>query len=940
MTEFGRIAPRILEREMEESYLDYAMSVIVSRALPDVRDGLKPVHRRVLYAMHDLGLRSTAKHRKSATVVGEVLGKYHPHGDVAVYDTLVRMAQTFAMRYPLVDGQGNFGSVDGDSAAAMRYTEAKMAPLAEELLADIEKDTVNFIPNFDGSREEPTVLPAKVPNLLLNGALGIAVGMATNIPPHNLAEVVAATIHLLANEDATIEELMEFVKGPDFPTGGMIFDQEEIRAAYTTGKGKIVMRGEAEILEADRGYQIVITSLPYQVNKADLVTKMAELVKLKKLEGISDIRDESDREAGVRVAIDLKQTAFPKKILNQLYAMTPLESAFHVNLLALVDGIQPRVLTLKQVLEEYIKHRITVVRRRTAFDLMRAKERAHVLEGLKIALDHIDAVIATIRASKNREDAHQNLRATFELTDIQATAILEMRLAALAALERQKIDDELKEKLQLIADLEAILASEAKIKAIIKDELTAVAERFNEPRRTKVITQAIGGFRAEDLIPNEQVIVTLTGGGYIKRVPVATYRSQHRGGKGIVGMQTKEEDVVEHLLTTWTHNDVLFFTDRGRLFVAKVYDLPSTSRTAKGQAMPNIIQIAPDERVTSVITLDKITRQQGTYVFMGTERGIVKKTLIGAYATVRKTGMIAIKLRDTDVLRWVSLTTGDDRIMLVSHAGQAICFSEKDVRPMGRSASGVTGMRLRSADKVMAMVVIPARLEAEVGEKKRGRPAIAPMLMTVLQNGFGKRTSIDEFRGQRRGGLGVRAARVTEKVGKVVAARVTIGDHGDVVLVSQHGVTIRLPLRSVKKLGRDTQGVTLMRLKSGDRVASVTVIVKDENDLDDETGLPPTIPAAFSPPTAPVDEGGPAPAPSRAAAEDGNASLAETQAGDHALPTDSPGKAKGAELAKQTPAVKKSRPVSQRTAAAPLRKPPRPTADEPNYWGRGGLWNK
>ena len=962
-TAFGLVRSREISKEMEESYLDYAMSVIVARALPDVRDGLKPVHRRVLYAMWDTGLKSSVKYRKSAAVVGEVLKSYHPHGDVAVYDTLVRMAQPFAMRYRLVDGQGNFGSVDGDSAAAMRYTEARMAAIAEELLLDIDKDTVDFIPNYDGMTTEPTVLPAKLPNLLLNGALGIAVGMATNIPPHNLTELCEALIQLIDNPELTVEELMAWVKGPDFPTGGLIFNTEDIKLAYTTGKGRIVMRGVAEIIEQPKGYQIVISALPYQVNKADLVTKIADLVKDKKIEGISDLRDESDRDASIRIVIDLKQTAFPRKILNQLYSLTVLESAFHVNMLALVDGLQPRVLTLKQVLEEYLKHRVTVVRRRTAFELARAKERAHILEGLKIALDHIDAVIATIRKSANRDEARVNLVSQFKLTELQANAILDMRLAALAALERQRVDDELKEKLVLIAELEAILASEARIRAIIKDELIHVRDTFGDERRTQVIPSAVTGFKAEDLIPNEQVIVTITTGGYIKRVPVATYRSQHRGGKGIVGMGTKEEDAVEHLLSTWTHNDILFFTDRGRLFTAKVYDLPAASRTAKGQAMPNIIQIAPDEKVTTVLTLDKTGRAANTYFFMGTEKGVVKKTRIDAYANVRKSGLIAIKLRDGDTLRWVAMTTGENRIMLVSHNGQAILFAETDVRPMGRSASGVMGMRLRSGDKVMAMTIIPKLLlEPEAGTdglKKRGRKPDGPMLLTVVENGFGKRTAIDEFRGQRRGGIGVRAAKTTTKTGKVVAAIVTIGDTGDLIIISKGGVVIRMPLRSAKKLGRDAQGVTLMRMKGAkDRVVSVTVVIKSDDDDDDVppptsgtgvVGAPDDSPA-LSPPDQEQDSLEPpaSEVPKAESNEQAEPDLTEP-------PATQPVKSALNKKAKPSKPPKTTSPPADRETPKPTNKQTRlelegqnrpsklpklveTESTEPNYWGAGGLW--
>jgi DNA gyrase subunit A len=958
-TEFGLVRAREISKEMEESYLDYAMSVIVSRALPDVRDGLKPVHRRVLYAMWDTGLKSGVKYRKSAAVVGEVMKSYHPHGDSAIYDTLVRMAQFFSMRYPLVDGQGNFGSVDGDSAAAMRYTEARMAGIAEELLLDIEKETVDFVPNFDGMTTEPTVLPSKLPNLLLNGALGIAVGMATNIPPHNLTELCDALINLSDNPDLSVDELMTWVKGPDFPTGGLIFNTEDIRSAYTTGKGRIVMRGVAEILEQPRGYQIVISALPYQVNKADLVTKIADLVKDKKIEGISDLRDESDRDASIRIVIDLKQTAFPKKILNQLYSLTVLESAFHVNMLALVDGIQPRVLTLKQVLEEHLKHRVVVVRRRTTFELKRARERAHILEGLKIALDQIDTVIATIRKSANRDEARVNLIGQFQLTEIQAGAILDMRLSALAALERQRVEDELKEKMALIADLEAILASDERIRTIIKDELIHVRDTYGDARRTQVIPQGVTGFKAEDLIPNEQVIVTVTTGGYIKRVPVATYRSQHRGGKGIVGMGTKEEDDVEHLISTWTHNDILFFSDRGRLFTAKVYDLPSVSRTAKGQAMPNIIQIAPTEKITTILTLDKASRDASTYFFMGTEKGVVKKTRIDAYANVRKTGLIAIKLRENDTLRWVAMTSGENRVMLVSHAGQAILFAETDVRPMGRSASGVMGMRLRAGDKVMAMTVIPKAIlelveEAEgvtplrqgsegvsaKASKKRGRKPGGPMLLTVVENGFGKRTSIDEFRGQRRGGIGVRAAKTTAKTGKVVAAIVTIGDTGDLIIISKAGVVIRMPLRSAKKLGRDAQGVTLMRLKGlKDRVVSVTVIIKSE-DSDDNVPPPTSGTGVVGAPEMAPDSSAPQGDKSGMdeellpeedlETEDSSLNSAEDNKADSEADASGDMEEKQAKKSK-TPKKKKELETEETSLQSPDSN--LPEKDEPNYWG-------
>lgn len=813
-TEYGLVKPRDIETEMQESYLDYAMSVIVARALPDVRDGLKPVHRRVLFSMHELGLTSHAKYRKSATVVGDVLGKYHPHGDIAVYDTLVRLAQNFSMRYPLVNGQGNFGSMDGDNAAAMRYTEAKLTALSEEMLADIEKDTVDFIPNYDGSREEPLVLPAKVPQLLLNGTLGIAVGMATNIPPHNLGEIIDGTIHIIDNPEATVDDLMGFIPGPDFPTGAQIFNAEEIKTAYATGKGRVLMRAIADIDEKKTGgFRIIISAIPYQVNKADLISKIADLVKLKKIEGITDLRDESDRKDGVRIVIELKHNAYPKKVLNLLYDLTPMQSVFHVNMLALIDGIQPRILTLKNVLEEFIKHRQKVIRRRTEFELNRAKDRAHILEGLKIALDHIDEVISTIRKSETKEIAHKNLMSKFELSNEQSTAILEMRLSALAGLERQKVEDELKEKLKLIKKLEAILGSESEILRIIKEELLEIKEKYADKRRTKINKQQLGQFSAEDLIPNEQVIVSLTKGNYIKRLPISTYHAQNRGGKGVAGMATKEEDTVEHFLVSWTHDDVMFFTDKGRVFNCKVYDLPSASRQAKGQAIVNILQLSPEEKVTAIITLDPKKKDGLKYLFMGTKKGVVKKTLIDAYKNVRKSGLIAIKLRSDDELKWVMTTSGDDRIICVTRNGQSIYFNESNVRPMGRSAAGVRGIRLKGDDEVKAMAVA-------TDENSQ--------VFTILANGFGKRTKIANFNLQKRGGIGIRASKVSEKTGKVVEVLIVNEEDGDVVIISKNGQVIRTSLKSVKKLGRDTQGVTLMRLNKGDRVSSMTLLKKEE----------------------------------------------------------------------------------------------------------------
>ncbi len=830
-TAYGMVKTQSLVTEMQSSYLDYAMSVIVARALPDVRDGLKPVHRRILYAMwNDTGVRPGQKYRKSAAIVGDVMKSYHPHGDVAIYDTLVRMAQDFSMRYPLVDGQGNFGSVDGDPPAAQRYTEARMAPIAAELLNDIEKETVPLVDNYDASTTEPGVLPARIPNLLINGQQGIAVGMATSIPPHNLGEVCDAIATLIEKPEATIDDLMAHIKGPDFPTAGVIYGGDDISNAYATGRGKVVVRAVAEIVERKNSHTILISEIPYQVNKSDLIEKIADLVKLKKIEGISDIRDESDRKEGVRIVIDLKANAYPKKILNRLYEMTTMQTVFHFNMLALVDGLQPRILTLKEILQEFIKHRQVIVRRRTEYDLRKAKERAHILEGLKIALDNIDEVIKTIRGSATRVVAHDSLMKKFTLSDLQSTAILEMRLQTLVGLERTKIEEELKEKYALIAELEDILAKPERILAIIKEELAYIKEKYSNPRKTKVIGSSLKAFRAEDLIPNEQVIVTLTRGNYIKRVPVETYRSQARGGKGVIGMETKEEDVVEHLISTWTLHDLMLFTDKGRIFTAKVYDLPSASRTSKGTAIVNLLQLMPDEKVTSLLVTDPKKQSDAKYFIMGTKRGVVKKTEITAYQNVRKTGMIAIKLNGDDQLRWVKTSTGKDSVMMISRDGQAIQFPELDIRPMGRSAAGVRGMKLRVDDEVIAMDVISH--EPIITGDKRKR-VVEPDLLVVLQNGLGKRTPVSSFRDQSRGGVGIKAAKVTNKTGQVVEAQVSYGEQGDVIIVSHQGQVIRLPLKSVKRIGRDTQGVTLMRLPASDRVASVSLVQKEEGESEE-----------------------------------------------------------------------------------------------------------
>ena len=813
-TAYGLVQDQPIVEEMSRSYLDYAMSVIVSRALPDVRDGLKPVHRRILYAMWSVGLKASAKFRKSATVVGEVLGKYHPHGDSAVYDSMVRLAQDFAMRYPLVRGQGNFGSIDGDSAAAMRYTEAKLAAIAEEMLSDIDKDTVNFAPNFDGSQQEPRVLPSKLPNLLLNGTMGIAVGMATNIPPHNLRELTAAISHLIDNPEATIEDLMQFVKGPDFPTGGIIYNQKDILTAYATGKGGIVIRGRAEIVEAKgESFQIVISEVPYQVNKATLVEKIADLVKDKKLEGIKNLRDESDKD-GVRIVLDLKKDAYPKKILNSLYKHTQLQETFHVNALALVDGLQPKVLTLKMILEEYIKHREEVVRRRTQFDLNKAKDRAHILEGLMIALKNIDAVIKTIKASKDKDEARANLMKKFKLSERQSIAILEMRLQNLANLERLRIEEELKEKIKLIKELEAILKSIVRIRGIIKDEIKAVGDKFGDERRTQVIAHGVKEFNMEDLVPNEETLFMMTRDGYIKRVESGTFKVQARGGKGVIGLTTKEEDSVLFMFTTFTHNDILFFTTKGRVFQLKAYEIPQASRIAKGTPIVNFLQLTSGEQVTSILPLDKLSNSK--YLFFATEKGLVKKVELSAFANVRRSGLIAIKIKDDDKLIWAKPTSGSDHIQLITAHGQAIRFAEKDVRDMGRGAAGVHGIRIKKNDRVIGMGV--AKTDKEKIKKYQ--------ILTIMSHGFGKRTELVLYKVQGRGGSGVKTAKVTDKTGELTNAFLINAEtmaEKDLIIISEKGQVIRLTLKSISVLGRDTQGVRIMRFKEDkDRVASVT----------------------------------------------------------------------------------------------------------------------
>lgn len=802
----GQVHFQPIEAEMEKSYLDYAMSVIVARALPDVRDGLKPIHRRILYSMNNLGLRSNARYRKSATIVGDVLGKYHPHGDIAAYDALVRMAQDFSLRYPLVDGQGNFGSMDGDAAAAMRYTEAKMTKIAEEMLADIDKNTVDFMPNYDGQLKEPKVLPAKLPNLLLMGVQGIAVGMATNIPTHNVTEVANAAIELIDNPEATLPDLMKHLKGPDFPTGAVIFDDGSIAQAYGTGKGSIVMRAVAEVEESERGGgRIIVTEIPYQVNKATLVEKIAELHRDKKIIGISDLRDETAKNE-VRIVIELKRDAYPKKVLNTLYKLTPMQTTFHVNMLALVDGIQPRVLTLEMVLREYLKHRQSVVRRRTEFELKRARDRAHILEGLRIALDQIDAVIDTIRKSQTQETALANLQTRFKLTEIQARAILAMQLRTLAGLERKKIEDEYKELQALIKRLEEILSSEANILKVIKEELVELRDKYGDARKTKILKSAVGKFSEEDLVPNERIIITLTRGHYIKRINLDTYRAQARGGKGIVGMATKEEDVVEHLVQAYNHDNVLFFTSKGRVFKIKAYEIPLGSRTAKGQSIVNFLSLSPDERVTSINVLSDDTDHK--YLFMATKCGVVKKTDIAEYQNIRSSGLIAIKLDAGDELRWVKMTTGSNDIIIATSQAQAIRFHERDVRPMGRATRGVRGIKLKRDDQLVGMDIVSGH----------------DNLLVISENGYGKITKLSQFAAHARGGVGIRTGVVNSKTGKVVDVRVINSLKDEIIIISRRGQVIRMNVQGISVIGRSTQGVRIMRMAEGDSIASVALI--------------------------------------------------------------------------------------------------------------------
>lgn len=807
---------RTIENVMEDSYLTYSMSVIVSRALPDVRDGLKPVHRRILYTMNRDGLRASSKHRKSANVVGAVMGDYHPHGDAAIYDSMVRMAQPWAMRYMLVNGQGNFGSMDGDPPAAMRYTEAKMTRLAEELLADIDKDTVDFRENYDGRMQEPTVLPAKLPNLLLNGQLGIAVGMATNIPPHNLSELIDATIYQIEHDDATLDNLLEYVKGPDFPTAGIVYGKDSLRTAYATGRGGVVVRGVADIVENNKGRnQIVISEIPYAVNKATLIEKIADLVRDKKISGISDLRDESAR-GDVRIVVDLKRDAFPKKLLNQLFKLTPLQSTFHYNMLALIDGIQPRILGLQDIIKEHIHHRQNVVRRRTEFELNKAQERAHVLEGLTIALDHIDEVIKTIRASETSEEAQEALIKKFKLSEIQAKAILAMQLRTLAGLERKKIEDELTELVKIISQLKDILADEKKILDIIKNELIELKKTYGDERRTKVVEGELGKLTDEDLIAEEQVVVTLTSANYIKRSPIAEYKKQGRGGKGRRGMQTREEDVIEHVVNASTHDYLLFFTNNGRVFRIKTYEVPAASLSAKGVAIVNLLQLQPEETVSSVINVNQAN--VALNLIMCTVRGVVKKTPFEQYHNVRNSGLIAINLDKGDELKWIKQTNGDNEVVISTSQGQAIRFHERDVRPMGRVSRGVRGIRLRPNDHVIGMDIV------EEGSD----------IFVISKYGYGKRTKVSQFTAHARGGVGIRSAIVNSKTGELVGVKTLIDSEQEVIIISQQGQTIRLGLNDIPALGRATQGVRIMRLNDGDQVVSLALVDKQPIEMSDD----------------------------------------------------------------------------------------------------------
>ncbi len=809
----GRIEEKEISQEMKRSYIDYAMSVIVSRALPDVRDGLKPVHRRILYSMYGMGLTHNARTRKSAAVVGTCLARYHPHGDMAVYDALARMSQDFSLRYPLVQGQGNFGSIDGDPPAASRYTECKLSKIGEEMLRDINKETVDFVDNYDATRKEPVVLPSPVPQLLLNGSLGIAVGMATSIPPHNLSEICDASVYLLYHPEATTEDLFQWVKGPDFPTGGEIFDKKEIIAAYSQGHGPITVRGKAEIKENEKTgrFQIIISEIPFQVQKSDLVKEFAKLVTDKKITGVKDIRDESDKE-GIRIVFYLQKDAFPQKILNRLYKFSNLQKNFYLNMLALVDGIQPKILSLPELLNYYLKFRKEVIFRRLNYDLNKSKNRAHILEGLHKCLDKIDEVIQLIKKSKDRDEAQKNLMRVFKLTEIQANAILETKLSALAKLERKKIEDELKQLLSQIKEIQSILASPSKMKGLIKKELEDFKSKYGDKRRTKVHLSKIGEISEEDLIPQEETVITLTQKGYIKRINPSTYKLQKRGGKGMIGMSTVSDDIMEKIIVAKTHDFLLFFTDSGKVFSIPAYEIPQGTRVSRGRAIHNFIEVSSEEKILALILISQEDFRQEGYLVIATQKGMIKKTPLNEFSNIRKNGLIAINLKKGDFVRSVKRTTGNDDIILITKKGQAIRFGEKkNLRPMGRQTAGVKGIRLRKGDSVIGMEVLA------------GGKAKDHYLLVLSENGYGKRTSLDEYKRQTRGGIGVKAAKITSKTGLLEASKILF-DQEELIVISQLAKIIRVKIDSISKLSRSTQGVKIMKLGKGDKVASIACI--------------------------------------------------------------------------------------------------------------------
>lgn len=808
MSAYDQIKPHNIAKEMRTSFIDYAMSVIVSRALPDVRDGLKPVHRRILYSMNDLGMHSDKPYKKSARIVGDVIAKYHPHGDSSVYDAMVRMAQDFSYRYPLVDGHGNFGSIDGDGAAAMRYTEARMSKLAMEMMRDINKNTIDFQPNFDGEEQEPIVLPARFPSLLVNGTTGIAVGMATNIPPHNLSEVIDGCLAYMDNPEIDVLGLMQFIKGPDLPTGALILGTKGIRSAYETGNGSIMMRSKCEIVEGHGGkYSILVTEIPYQVNRERLIEKIAELVKEKRLDGITDLRNESNRE-GTRIVIELRKDVNPQVMLNNLFKLTQLQVSYGINMLALVDG-QPKVLNLKEIIAAYIKHQVEVIVRRTQFDLNKAEDRAHILEGLRIALDHIDRIIAIIRGSSTDEEALNSLMSEFSLSERQGKAILEMRLRRLTGLERGKIEEEYQGLVALIADLRDILANEDRVHAIIREELLEVKHKHGDERRTEIVRGSDFDIEDEDLIPEEQVIITLTNNGYIKRQPISTYRSQNRGGRGVQGMGTHDDDYVKELLSTSTHDHLLFFTSKGKVYQKKAYTIPEYGRTAKGLPIVNIIEIAQDEYISAIIPVKEFNDEE--FLFFATRSGVVKRTTLSAFGHIRTNGLIALSLREDDELIGVRKTSGNDDIIIASSGGKAVWFEETEVRPMGRTAAGVRGIFLEEGEVAVGMEMVTMNQE----------------ILVVTENGFGKRTSIQEYRKTKRGGKGVKTLTITEKNGTLVAMKAVNGDE-DLLIVTNKGVIIRTPIHQISQTGRATQGVKLIRLTDDQLVSSVAVVEHEE----------------------------------------------------------------------------------------------------------------